>query len=122
MKPHRTGIGRHISACIYSKEGLQAAFKGEAAFRQEVILFLLFLPLIFFLPFSLVFKVLLLVANTIVLIVELLNSAIEAVVDLVSPEYNILAKNAKDMGSAAVLLTVMLASTLWIIAFGTLFS
>lgn len=116
MKPQKTGFGRIISACIYSKEGLVAAFKGEAAFRQETILYLLLLPLLFLLPLSLPFKLLLLLTNTIILIVELLNSAIEAVVDLVSPEYNILAKNAKDMGSAAVLIGLVLASTLWIIA------
>ncbi len=122
MKPKKTGFSRIISACVYSIEGLKTAFQGEAAFRQEMALFLLFIPLLILLPFSLVIKLVLLTANTIVLIVELLNSAIEAVVDLVSPEYDILAKNAKDMGSAAVFLAVILASTVWLIAFTTLLS
>ncbi len=122
MKSKKTGFSRIISACVYSIEGLKTAFQGEAAFRQEMVLFLLFILLLILLPFSLVIKLVLLTANTIVLIVELLNSAIEAVVDLVSPEYDILAKNAKDMGSAAVFLAVILASTVWLIAFTTLLS
>lgn len=109
-------MGRIVSACHYSKEGLVFAFKGEAAFRQEVILYLLFLPLLYLLPLALTFKLVLLLANTNILIVELLNSALEAVVDLVSPQYNLLAKKAKDMGSAAVFTSVMLALTLWCIA------
>jgi diacylglycerol kinase (ATP) len=116
MKPQKTGFGRIIDASIYSKEGLVSAFKGEAAFRQEAALYLLMLPLLYLLPLSLNLKLLLLTANTIILIVELLNSAIEAVVDLVSPEHHILAKNAKDMGSAAVFIGLVLASSLWIIA------
>jgi diacylglycerol kinase (ATP) len=120
MKPQKTGFGRIIDASIYSKEGLVSAFKGEAAFRQEAALYLLMLPLLYLLPLSLNLKLLLLTANTIILIVELLNSAIEAVVDLVSPEHHILAKNAKDMGSAAVFIGLVLASSLWIIAFFSL--
>lgn len=120
MKSQKSGFRRVISACIFSIDGLTTAVKDEAAFRQEVILYLLLLPVLFFLPLSLVFKGLLLLANTIVLIVELLNSAIEAVVDIVSPEYNTLAKKAKDMGSAAVFLANSLTLTLWIIALGTL--
>lgn len=122
MKAQKSGLSRIIAAGIYSKEGLVSAFTGEAAFRQEVVLFLLLLPLLYLLPLSLSLKLLLLVTNTTVLIVELLNSAIEAVVDLASPEYNILAKKAKDMGSAAVLIALVLSSTLWIIAIVSLFT
>ena len=116
MKPQKTGFGRIIDACIYSKQGLISAFKDEAAFRQEVALFLLLLPLLYLLPLSLPLKLLLLMANSMILIIELLNSAIEAVVDLTSPEHHILAKKAKDMGSAAVFIGLVLASSLWIFA------
>lgn len=113
MKSNKLGLARILAALFYSLDGLRSSFKNEAAFRQELVLFILLLPALHFLPISLLFKCLLLTVNCFVLIVELLNSAIESVVDLVSPEYNILAKRAKDMGSAAVLLTLMLAATLW---------
>ncbi len=77
------------------------------------------LPVLYFLPLSLEMKLLLFGANSIVIITELINSAIESVVDLVSPEFNEHAGNAKDIGSAAVLLSLLLAATLWL---GALFS
>lgn len=107
------GIARILAAFRYSANGLQATFNNEEAFRQEVILFIVFLPLIYYLPVSPVFKALLFLVNTLVLVVELLNSAIEAIVDLASPDYHDLAKRAKDMGSAAVMTTVFLALILW---------
>ncbi len=109
----KTGLARVIAAFNYSLDGLRAAFISEAAFRQEIILFFLLLPVVFFLPVSNYIKCLLLMANTLVLIVELLNSGIEAVVDMTSPEYHKLAKQAKDMGSAAVLLSLLLSVSLW---------
>lgn len=92
---------------------MAAAIKNEAAFRQELVLFLIALPLIFYIPISLEAKLLLLTAHSIVLIIEIINSAIEAVVDLVSPDFRELAKRAKDMGSAAVFLSLLLVSCLW---------
>ncbi len=109
----KTGLARVIAAFNYSLDGLRAAFISEAAFRQEIFLFFLLLPVVFFLPVSNYIKCLLLMANTLVLIVELLNSGIEAVVDMTSPEYHKLAKQAKDMGSAAVLLSLLLTVSLW---------
>jgi diacylglycerol kinase (ATP) len=109
----KSGLVRIFSAFRFSIDGLQAAFNHEEAFRQEVILFIVFLPLIYYLPVSPAFKALLFLANTLVLIVELLNSAIEAIVDLASPDYHDLAKQAKDMGSAAVMTSVFLALFLW---------
>ncbi|MDR3631521.1 MAG: diacylglycerol kinase [Desulfocapsaceae bacterium] len=109
----KTGIARLQAAFGYSLEGLRAAFREEAAFRQETILYILFLPLLYLLPVPHIFKALLLLANTVVLIVELLNSAIEAIVDLASPDHHRLAKQAKDMGSAAVLISLLLALALW---------
>ena len=113
MKPQHSPLQRIWKACFYSRDGLVAAIKNEAAFRQELILFFIALPLIFFIPLSLEAKLLLLMAHSIVLIVEILNSAIETVVDLATPEFSQLAKRAKDMGSAAVFLSLLLVSCLW---------
>lgn len=70
----------------------------------------------FFIPISILFKCILLLANTIVIIVELINSAIESIVDMASPDYHVLAKHAKDLGSAAVLVSLIFAIILWGIA------
>lgn len=113
MKPQHSSLRRLFYATRYSKQGLVAAFKSEAAFRQELGLFILLLPMLYFLPLSLEFKLILFTANCIVLIAEILNSAIEAVVDLISPDFNDYAKKAKDMGSAAVFLSLLLSASLW---------
>jgi diacylglycerol kinase (ATP) len=113
MKSTKQGFSRILAAGLYSADGFQAAWKNEEAFRQELVLFILLLPALYFLPVSLLIKGLLLAVNVLVLIVELLNSGIEAIVDLASPEFHILAKRAKDMGSAAVFLSLLLASILW---------
>lgn len=109
----KTGLARIFAAFLYSKDGLKAAFASEAAFRQELFLFIVFLPILYYLPITHVYKAVLLLANTLVLIVELLNSAIEAIVNLASPEYHDLAKQAKDMGSAAVLVSLGISLALW---------
>ncbi len=121
MKANKTGIARILAAFSYSADGLAAAFRHESAFRQELVIYILLLPLLYLLPVSLFFKCLLFSANTLVLVVELLNSAIESVVDLVSPDYNLYAKRAKDMGSAAVLLSLLLVAALWASALAGLF-
>lgn len=113
MKPGKHGLARIIAASSYSLAGLKSCYKNEAAFRQELILFVLLLPVLILLPFPAVFKALLFSVNCLVLIVELLNSAIEALVDLVSPDYHVLAGRAKDMGSGAVLLSICCAAVLW---------
>ena len=95
-KPLRKkGLARLWAAFFYSLNGLRFAIKNETAFRQELALYVLLLVVLFFLPISILFKSILLVGNTVVLLVELINSAIEATVDMVSPEYNELAKHAK---------------------------
>jgi diacylglycerol kinase (ATP) len=109
----KKGLARIIAAFWYSLSGLRVAFQSEAAFRQELLLFFLLLPILFYLPAPSIFKALLLCVNTLVLIVELLNSAVEAIVDLASPEFHTLAKQAKDMGSAAVMISLVLALMLW---------
>lgn len=113
LRSKKTGLARIFAAFQNSQSGLYTTFCSEAAFRQEVFLFLIFLPILYCLPVTLTFKGLLFLANTLILIVELLNSAIEAIVDLASPEYHTLAKQAKDIGSAAVLISFLLALVLW---------
>ena len=109
----KTGLARLWAAFFNSLNGLRFAVKTEEAFRQEIVLYVLLLILLFFLPIPLLFKTILLVVNTIVLLIEVINSAIEAIVDMVSPEYDELAKHAKDLGSAAVLISLILAIVLW---------
>jgi len=109
----KTGIARIWAAFFYSLNGLRSAISNEAAFRQEVCIAVVLLVVLLFLPLSLLWKGLLFFATTSVLVVELLNSAIESVVDIASPEYHDLAKRAKDLGSAAVLLSIVFAIVLW---------
>ena len=117
----KTGLSRVWAAFLNSLNGFRFAVKNEEAFRQEVVLYVLLLVLLFFLPIPILFKAILLIANTIVLLIELINSAIEAIVDMVSPEYNELAKYAKDLGSAAVLVSLILAIVLWGLAVYSIF-
>lgn len=111
-----TGLVRIWKAFLYSADGLKAAIKNEAAFRQELIIGCILMPLIFLLPLSLFFKAYLIACGFIVLLAELTNSAIEAVVDMVCEEYHYLAKRAKDMGSAAVLIAIINLLISWGIA------
>ncbi|MBE0582730.1 MAG: diacylglycerol kinase [Desulfofustis sp.] len=110
------GLWRIWRALGYSLRGLQACCRNEAAFRQEIVLFALLLPVLLLLPVSTLLQLLLLIVNTLVLIAELINSTIEAVVNITSPEYNELAGQAKDMASAAVLLALILAAATWAVA------
>lgn len=112
----KTGIARIIAAFFYSLNGLRVAVFNEAAFRQEAVGIFILCCVLGFLPISLVWKVVLFLSTASVLVVELLNSAIEAVVDLVSPDFHELAKQAKDMGSAAVLMSIVISTILWICA------
>lgn len=112
-KPKATGFRRIINASRYSKQGLISALTHEAAFRQELALFVVSLPLAFWLSGTIWQASLLIASLLLVLIVELLNSAIEALVDRVSTQNHELSGRAKDMGSAAVLLSLLLAATIW---------
>ncbi len=109
----KRGLKRLWNALFYSWAGLQAAYKNEDAFRQEVTLALILIPLAWFVPASAIGKVLLIGSVLLLLIVELLNSAIEATVDRISLENHSLAKRAKDIGSAAVLLTLFNLALVW---------
>jgi len=109
----RQGLRRILHAGGYSLAGLRAAYRGEAAFRQLVLLNLLLIPLAFWLEVSRVERAVLIAVVFLGLIVELLNSAIEATVDRISYELHPLAKQAKDMGSAAQLLALCLVALVW---------
>lgn len=111
--PPKTGISRIIAAAKYSAAGLRAAFKNEEAIRIEVSAFLLLAPLGIWLGGDKVEKVLLVGSLCLVLLVELLNTAIEAVVDRVGKDYHELSRVAKDTGSAAVLVSLALVVFTW---------
>lgn len=116
--PHkgRTGIDRIVHATGYSLAGLRLAYRGESAFRQEFWLAAMLVPLAFWVGRNWIEVVLLAGSVSLVLIVELLNSAIEAVVDRVSFEWHELSKRAKDIGSAAVFLSLLLCTGTWLAA------
>ena len=114
----KQGLTRLINALGYSKDGLSAAWKNEAAFREEVLLAAVTLPLAFYLGQTGIERALLAGSILFILIVEILNSAVEAVVDKASPEKHELAKRAKDMGSAAVLLSLLNAAVVWACVLG----
>lgn len=113
MKPGKTGLPRIIDAAGYSLKGLRFAWKNEAAFRQESALALVLIPLGFWIGADAVQISMLIGSCLIVLIVELLNTAVEAVVDRISDEYHSLAGSAKDLGSAAVLISLLLVVLVW---------
>ena len=115
--PHKgkTGLQRIWNAFLYSLDGLRAAFRHEDAFRQEVLAAALLIPAAFFLPAGGMGKALMIAAVLLVLIVELLNSAVEAAVDRISLEDHKLAKRAKDIGSAAVFLSLLNVPAVWLL-------
>lgn len=115
MKPSVTGVRRLINASHYSWLGLKAAWQSEAAIRQEIIALMILLPLALFLPVSPVEKALLVFSALLVLLVELINSAIEAVVDRIGSEFHLLSGKAKDIGSAAVSIALIMAGLVWLI-------
>ena len=113
MKPGAIGWRRVRDATRYTARGLNAAWRYESAFRQELLLAVLLTPSAFWLGRSLQETALLLATLAFVLAIELLNSAIEAVVDRASPEQNELAGRAKDMGSAAVFVSLCTVVAVW---------
>ncbi|KAF7600018.1 MAG: diacylglycerol kinase [Candidatus Dactylopiibacterium carminicum] len=113
----KTGLARIWNAFNYSRAGLCEAFRHEDAFRQEVLLACVLIPFALLSSRSGAEKALLIACVLLVLIVELLNSAVEAVVDRVSLERHELAKRAKDIGSAAVLITLLNLLAVWLLVF-----
>ena len=109
----KSGLKRIFSAFFYSMDGLKSAWRHEHAFRQELVLFIVATAIALALRISAFEKLVLIAVMVLILIVELINSAIEAVVDRISLERHPLSKNAKDFGSAAVLLACLLAAATW---------
>jgi diacylglycerol kinase (ATP) len=111
----KTGIARIWAALLYSLDGFTAAFRHEEAFRQELLAAALLIPVALLLPASGTGKALMIGSVLLVLIVELLNSAIEAAVDRISLENHRLAKRAKDIGSAAVFISLVNVAAVWML-------
>lgn len=120
--PHRespfkgkTGLGRAWRALFHSLDGLRAAYNHEDAFRQEVWLAAVLIPLAFVMPIASVGRVLMIGSVLLVLVVELINSAIEAAIDRVSLDHHELSKRAKDIGSAAVMIALLNVAVTWLL-------
>ncbi len=113
-KPGNTGLTRVIKAAGYSAKGLKAAFKHEAAIRQELAMLVLAIALVCVFDLSVVERILMLGVVVLVFIVELINSAIEAVVDRIGVEHHELSGRAKDIGSAAVMVALFFAGFTWL--------
>lgn len=109
----KTGLRRIWNAFFYSLEGFKAAWRHEDAFRQEAVLAAVLIPVALFLPASGIGKALMVGSVLLVLMVELLNSAVEATVDRISYENHELAKRAKDIGSAAVFVSLVNVPVVW---------
>ena len=115
--PHKgnKGISRAFRAAINSWNGLIYAYKEESAFRQELALSLILIPLAIYLPVTPIERILLIASIILVLVIELLNSSVEAAIDRISFEVHDLSKRAKDFGSAAVMLALLLCALTWAI-------
>lgn len=117
LSPHKskTGLKRIFNALHYSIDGFKAAYQHEHAFRQELFLALILIPLALYVEPGMIGRALMIASVLLVLMVELLNSAIEAAVDRISLENHHLIKRAKDMGSAAVLLALLNVAVTWLL-------
>jgi diacylglycerol kinase (ATP) len=118
--PHKgqRGIRRLINALFYSLSGLALAYRHESAFRQEIALAAVLIPIACMLPVGAVERVLLIASALLVLIVELLNSSVEAAIDRIGFDTHRLSKRAKDLGSAAVLITLATLVLTWLLLAG----
>jgi diacylglycerol kinase (ATP) len=115
MKSTSKGFSRLYFAAIYSWQGLRSAWKSEAAIRQEIVLLIILLPLIFFFNITAFERALLFFSAMMVLIVELLNTGLETIVDRIGADFHELSGKAKDVGSAAVLVCFLSAAMTWLI-------
>ena len=114
MVEKNRGFTRVVKASYYSYKGLVAAWRYEAAFRQECVALAVLVPLALWLDVTIFERILLISSLVIVLIVELLNSGIEAVVDRIGEEHHELSGRAKDLGSAAVMLSIFMGAGIWL--------
>ncbi|WP_417584530.1 diacylglycerol kinase [Nitrincola sp.] len=115
MKSNEKGLRRLFFASKYSLKGLCISFKTESAFRQELFLLVILLPLVFYFEISSVERALLILVLLILLIVELLNTAVEVVVDRIGADYHELSGRAKDIASAAVFVSLINALLVWMV-------
>nr|WP_275665710.1 diacylglycerol kinase [Ignatzschineria indica] len=113
-KPNRKGLARIVAATQYSLRGLQAAYRNEEAIRQELWAGIVIVPLAFLIADSGVELALLLGSAILIFLMELVNSAIESVVDRISLEHHPLSGQAKDIGSALVMVALLLFATVWL--------
>ena len=113
-KNSQNGIKRIIRAFGHSFDGIVETFKSESAFRQDIILCVLAAVFQCFLDLPILFRILMLASLPLIVVAELVNTAIETTIDRISPEKNPLSKKAKDIGSAVVLITISLVAVLWI--------
>lgn len=111
----RTGLRRIWNALFYSIDGIRAAFRHEDGFRQEALLAVILIPVALLLPVDGIGKAMMIASILLVLVVELLNSAVEATVDRISLERHQLAKRAKDIGSAAVFVSLVNVVVVWVL-------
>ena len=118
----RSGVARIWRATAYSLAGLKSAWQTEAAFRQELLLAVILIPIAVWIPGTLTQRALLIACVLVVLLVELLNSAIESTVDRVSLDDHELAKRAKDVGSAAVLIALLNLLVVWALVLADVFN
>lgn len=118
MKATQQGLGRVMKAARYSWQGFKASWQTEAAFREEAVLAAIMVPLALWLDLPAVEKALLVVTVLLVLVVELINSALEAVVDRVGLEHHVLSGKAKDVGSAAVFTMLLITGLTWVLIVG----
>lgn len=112
-KANKRGLARIIAATGFSAAGIAAAWRNEAAFREELVLTIALLPVALWLGETMTQRALLIGSCLLLLVVELLNSAIEATVDRIGHDLHALSAQAKDMGSAAVLLSLLCAALVW---------
>lgn len=108
-----TGLKRIINALGYSCDGLKTAWKNEAAFRQEILACAILIPLTFFIPSTSVEKILMIGSLLLIVIVELINTGFENIIERISNDWHESSKKVKDLGSAAVLIAILNAVMIW---------
>lgn len=113
MKSTDTGIKRILKAFVYSYDGFIASFKSEAALRQDIIICAILFIVALFLPLDVISQLLMISSLIFIILMELVNTAIETVVDRIGDEYHILSKKAKDIGSLLVLIAFINATLIW---------
>lgn len=114
MKSTKKGIVRILNAFKYSYDGFIATFKSEEAFRQDVLVFIILTPIAIFLPITILEKTVLIMSLFIIIIAELINTAIEMTIDRISDDFHKLSKIAKDIGSCVVLISFINLFAVWL--------